>query len=187
MTKSEIRKTYKALRQNLSLDDVEELSLQIANQLLRLDIWDFDFYHVFLSIEEQKEINTDYILTLLSGKDKNIVISKSDFSTLEMSHYLLTDSTKIEKNKWNIPEPVNGIPISAEQLDVVLVPLLAFDNSGHRVGYGKGFYDKFLEQCRPEAKKIGLSFFESIDKIDDTFEGDTPLDFCITPNQIYRF
>lgn len=187
MTKSEIRTTYKALRNNLSEEEIEDLSLQIANQLLQMDIWNFGFYHIFLTIQEHKEVNTDYILSILSGKDKNIVISKSDFSKRDMSNFLLTDSTKIEKNKWNIPEPVDGISIEVDQIDVIFVPLLAFDNFGHRVGYGKGFYDKFLEQCRPETIKIGLSFFESLNKIDDTFENDVPLDFCVTPEKIYKF
>lgn len=187
MTKSEIRTTYKALRQNLSNDEVDDLSLQIANRLLQLEIWDSEFYHIFLSIEEQKEINTEFILSILSGKDKHIVISKSNFDTRDMTHFLLTDSTKIEKNKWNIPEPIQGIPISPDQIDVVFVPLLAFDDYGHRVGYGKGFYDKFLGQCRPKTVTIGLSFFESLTKIDDTNEADYPLDYCITPQKIYKF
>jgi 5-formyltetrahydrofolate cyclo-ligase len=104
-----------------------------------------------------------------------------------MTHYLLTDSTTIKKNTWNIPEPINGIPIVTKQIDVVFVPLLAFDDSGHRVGYGKGFYDKFLANCKPEVIKIGLSFFKSIEKIVDVFENDIKLDYCVTPDKIYRF
>ncbi|MDG5490464.1 5-formyltetrahydrofolate cyclo-ligase [Psychroserpens sp. SPM9] len=187
MTKSELRKVYKSLRKTLSETQIESLSLDIANQLLTLPIWKHEFYHVFLSITEHKEVNTDYILNILSGKDKHIVISKSDFSTLKMSHVLLTDSTKIKKNKWLIPEPVNGIPIASSQIDVVFIPLLAFDESGHRVGYGKGFYDTFLSECQPETIKIGLSFFESVDQISDVFEGDIRLDYCITPQQVYTF
>lgn len=187
MTKAELRKTYNLLRKALSEAQIEELSLNIANQLLTLPIWQLEFYHLFLSIVERKEINTDFILNILSGKDKHIVISKSDFSTLEMSHYLLTDSTTIKTNKWHIPEPVNGIPITPEQLDVVFIPLLAFDASGHRVGYGKGFYDIFLAKCRPETLKIGLSFFEASEDISDVLESDVKLDYCVTPGRIYKF
>ncbi|MEY8849902.1 5-formyltetrahydrofolate cyclo-ligase [Psychroserpens sp. XS_ASV72] len=187
MTKSELRKAYKLLRKNLTQSQIEDFSLQIANQLLRLPIWDFEFYHVFLSIKELNEVNTDYILNILSGKDKHIVLSKSDFSTLEMTHYLLTDSTKIKPNKWHIPEPVSGITIDTNRIDVVFIPLLAFDDSGHRVGYGKGFYDKFLAGCRPNTIKIGLSFFKGTDKIIDVFEEDISMDYCVTPEKIYRF
>jgi 5-formyltetrahydrofolate cyclo-ligase len=187
MTKSELRKTYKSLRSNLSDDDVDEFSLAIANNLLKLPIWEYSFYHIFLSIEEQKEVNTDYILNILSGKDKNIVISKSDFETGNMTNYLLTDSIKIKKNRYNIPEPVDGIEISNDKIDVVFIPLLAFDKFGNRVGYGKGFYDKFLANCKPETLKIGLSFFKAEAKITNVFESDVKLDYCVTPEKTFEF
>src|SRR4051812_10958659 len=114
--KKELRLHYKNLRKGLSPDEIEEKSLAVANELLQLPIWDKTYYHVFLPIEEQKEVNTEYVLHLLSGKDKEIVISKSDFETRKMSHFLLTDSTKIKKNEYNIPEPVNGLPVSSETI-----------------------------------------------------------------------
>lgn len=187
MTKAELRQAYKSLRENLSEDQVEDLSLKVANQLLTLPIWNREFYHTFLSITEHKEVNTEYLLNILSGKDKHIVISKSDFSTLEMTHYLLTDSTTIKKNEWNIPEPLNGIPIDSKQIDVVFIPLLAFDKTGNRVGYGKGFYDTFLSKCKPETIKIGLSFFKSEKQISDVYENDIKLNYCVTPEEIYTF
>jgi len=187
MTKKELRKIYKARRKELSEHQIEDLSLDISNQLLKLPIWSYSFYHIFLAIEEQKEVNTDYILNILSGKDKNILISKSDFKTGDLTHFLLTDSTVIKKNKYNIPEPIDGIEISNNKIDVVFIPLLAFDKSGNRVGYGKGFYDKFLAQCKPETLKIGLSFFEAEDLISDIFEGDMGLDYCVTASTIYKF
>jgi len=69
----------------------------------------------------------------------------------------------------------------------VLVPLLSFDKKGFRVGYGKGFYDRFLMQCKSDCIKIGLSYFDPIDVIDDADEFDVPLDFCITPQKVYVF
>lgn len=187
MNKANLRTHYKTLRKALSEERIEDYSLQIANQLLLLPIWDFEFYHIFLTIVEHKEVNTDYILNILSGKDKNIIISRSDFSTREMTHVLLTDSTTIKKNEWHIPEPINGIPISNQHIEVVFVPLLAFDQHGHRVGYGKGFYDTFLRQCKPNTLKIGLSFFEAETQILDILESDIKLDYCITPDNIYNF
>ena len=187
MLKKDLRKKYKALRSQLTKDVIDDLSIRIANQLLKLPIWDATFYHLFLTIEEQKEVNTDYILNILSGKDKHIVISQSDFETKLMTHYLITDNTVIKKNTYNIPEPVNGIEITNNKLEVVFVPLLAFDEQGHRVGYGKGFYDKFLADCKPETIKIGLSFFEAENAIDDVFENDMKLDYCVTPERVYKF
>ena len=185
--KSDLRKRYKMLRSDLSSENLEKLSIAIANQVLKLPIWEHSFYHIFLSIEKHKEINTDYILNVLAGKDKNIVISKSDFKTTTLINYLLTDNTVIKKNYWNIPEPVDGIEINNEKIDVVFVPLLAFDKQGNRVGYGKGFYDNFLSNCKPKTLKIGLSFFEAENQIIDTFKGDVKLDYCVTPKQVYEF
>ena len=187
MTKKELRKTYKAHRKDLSENQIEDLSLAISNQILKLPIWDNSFYHIFLAIEEQTEVNTDYVLNILSGKDKNILISKSDFETGNMTHFLLTDSTLIKKNDYNIPEPIDGIEISNDKIEVVFVPLLAFDSKGHRVGYGKGFYDRFLANCKPETVKIGLSFFDPEDEINDILESDVRLDYCVTPNKNYAF
>jgi len=185
--KSQLRQKYKALRQALSETQIEDYSLAIANQLLELNIWDKSFYHIFLTIEEQKEINTDYILNILSGKDKNIIISKSNFEDFSMTHYLLTDNTAIKKNAYNIPEPLDGIEIRSSQLEVVFIPLLAFDNTGHRIGYGKGFYDRFLAECKPNTLKIGLSFFEAENENFEASEEDIKLDYCVTPKTSYKY
>ena len=187
MDKKELRHKYKELRRNLSEETIEEWSLQIANQLIRLDIWQHSFYHLFLPIESQKEVNTEYILQVLAGKDKNIVLSKSDFDTREMTHFLLTDNTTIKKNTYDIPEPVDGLEVPVSKIEVVFVPLLAFDEKGNRVGYGKGFYDKFLAECKPEILKIGLSFFESEKGISDVLNTDIQLDLCVTPTKVYNF
>ena len=187
MTKNELRIRYKNLRKSLSPDDVAANSLAVANQLLALPVWDKSFYHVFLPIAEMNEVDTEFILHILSGKDKHIVISKSDFKTRKMTHFLLTDGTKIKKNAYGIPEPVDGIEIDVPKIDVVFVPLLVFDESGNRIGYGKGFYDKFLAECRPDTVKIGLSIFEAVEPWDDVFESDVKLDYCVTPKKTYVF
>jgi 5-formyltetrahydrofolate cyclo-ligase len=187
MNKTELRQKYKALRNSLSENEVEEMSLAVANKILTLPLWEKTYFHIFLPITEQKEVNTEFILHLLSGKDKEIIVSKADFATRNMTHFLLTDNTKIKKNEYNIPEPVDGIEVPSNKIDVVFVPLLAFDKKGHRVGYGKGFYDKFLSECKPDVIKIGLCFFEPEEIIEDVFEGDIQLDYCVTPNSIHSF
>ena len=187
MKKSELRSKYKALRKQLSENEIEEMSLAIANKIISIPIWDRTYFHIFLPITEHHEVNTEFILHLLSGKDKEIIISKSDFETRNMTHFLLTDNTRIKKNEYNIPEPVDGIQVPSDKIEVVFVPLLAFDKKGHRAGYGKGFYDKFLSECKPETIKIGLSFFEAEELIEDVFEGDVQLDYCVTPEKVYEF
>ena len=185
MFKKELRKKYKVLRQELTSLEIEGKSMLIANNLLKLNIWDKTYYHLFLTIEEQKEIDTEFILQILAGRDKEIVVSKSDFISLEMTHYLLTDNTKFKKSEYDIPEPINGLHVPVDKIDVVFVPLLAFDFKGNRVGYGKGFYDKFLSRCKPETIKIGLSFFEAELTIEDRNQNDISLDYVVTPEKIY--
>ncbi len=187
MKKAELRTKYKALRSSLSEEQIDDLSIVIANQLLTLAIWDYSFYHLFLTIKTHKEIDTDYILNILSGKDKNIVISKSNFTNNSLTNYLLTDATTLKLSAYNIPEPIDGIEILNHKIDVVFVPLLAFDLKGNRVGYGKGFYDNFLASCKPETIKIGLSFFEAEAEIEDVYKNDISLDYCVTPDKIYTF
>ncbi|TRO67266.1 5-formyltetrahydrofolate cyclo-ligase [Christiangramia sabulilitoris] len=187
MNKEELRKKYKDLRKTLEPSEIEEKSLEIANRTLQLSIWDHRYYHIFLSISEKKEIDTEYLLHILQGKDKEVIIPKTNFGTGEMQNYLLTDHTVIKKNRWGIPEPVDGIEIASEKLEVIFVPLLAFDKQGHRIGYGKGFYDRFLASCKPEIIKVGLSFFEPVQEIKEIIQDDIPLDYCVTPEKIYDF
>lgn len=186
MKKIELRKAFKNKRNNLSFNTIQSQSLKISNHILQMKIWGFLYYHTFLTITEKKEVDTSYLITLLQGKDKNVIVPKT-VSENKLENYLLTDNTLFKKDKWNIPEPVEGILINEKQIDVVFIPLLAFDKKGNRVGYGKGFYDTFLKKCNPDVLKIGLSFFEPVAHIDDVNQHDIPLDYCVTPDKVYSF
>jgi 5-formyltetrahydrofolate cyclo-ligase len=94
---------------------------------------------------------------------------------------------QLEKNGWGISEPKQGVPTPSEKIDLVIVPLLAFDKQGHRVGYGKGFYDRFLKECRPDCQKVGLSMFDPENQSIETNEHDVLLSLCITPTKEYKF
>lgn len=186
MLKQELRLKYLLRRFQVSSEELQQYSLAIANNLLSLPIWSFDYYHIFLTITDKSEVDTSFILSILQGKDKQIVIPKVG-SQSTLVNYLLTDGTHFRKNRWNIPEPVDGIEVPNEKIDAVFVPLLAFDQCGNRVGYGKGFYDKFIASCRPDMVKIGLSVFEATPLITDIQREDIPLDYCVTPRKIYEF
>ena len=186
MLKKDLRLKYSRLRKELLPQSLLNFSLTIANKTLELPIWGDEFYHIFLAIHERKEVDTSFLLSILHGKDKNIVLPKVS-STNELKHYLLTDTTKLVASKWGIPEPVDGIEILEEKIDVVFVPLLAFDLKGNRLGYGKGYYDNFLGKCRTSVIKVGLSLFEAEQQISDVHESDIPLDYCVTPNRTYSF
>lgn len=186
MNKKDLRKKYKELRQELSVDEIENKSLAIANQLLQLNIWDKTYFHLFLSIKEKKEVETEFILQILAGKDKEIVMAKSNFNSLEMKNYLIKESTIFQKNEYNICEPINGLEIATTKIEVIFVPLLAYDKKGNRVGYGKGFYDIFLSKCTKDVIKIGLSFFEPEEVIDDISLSDICLNYCVTPLSVHK-
>ncbi len=186
MLKKDARYQYSKQRATISEELLLHYSLCIANKLLELPIWSYDYYHIFLPILEKREVDTTFILSILQGKDKNVVLPKVG-SHGQLKHFLLTDNTHLQRNSWGIPEPQDGIEISAKKLDVVFVPLLAFDLKGNRVGYGKGFYDRFLRQCKKEALRVGLSLFEPEHEITDISKTDIPLNHCVTPLHIYSF
>ena len=146
--------------------------------------------HLFMPINENKEIDTFSILEYFKEYEPSlkIVIPRTNFEKIEMQNILFDPVyTILGRNKYGIPEPIHGKVISSQEIDAVIMPLLAFDLEGNRVGYGKGFYDRFLDTCRQDTKKIGLSFFEPIDKVEEVNAFDKRLDACITPNQIWEF
>ncbi|UIR55578.1 5-formyltetrahydrofolate cyclo-ligase [Sphingobacterium sp. SRCM116780] len=189
MTKAELRTYYRDLRSRLSEQEEEELNNSLFHNLKKLNWQHVKFCHVFLPILKFHEPNTFLLISYFRENfpDINLVISKSDMLSQQMTHYVYNDSLVLENNKWGILEPVEGIAISETKLDVVLIPLLISDKRGNRVGYGKGYYDRFLSLCRSDVKKIGLSFFEPIDLIQDVDPHDIPLDICVTPQEIYTY
>lgn len=185
MDKATIREIYKNRRNELSKESIEEMSMAIANQALKMPIWDKSFYHIFLSIRGKKEINTEYLLHILQGKDKNICVPVMRKNS-QLEHILLQDNTRIRLASFGVPEPEDGIAIPTEKMQVIFVPLLAYDKNGNRTGYGKGFYDRFLSQTQKDSLFIGLSFFDPEEEIPaDAL--DIPLDYCITPTKVYSF
>ena len=181
MKKKELRKLYKQKRRDLSLKEVENLQENIYKQVFELDLSSIKTVHIFLSIERLFEINTNPIIDFLLLNNKQIVVSVSNFETNTLKHFLFDRKTKLKVSSFGIPEPVNGKEIDAKEIDLVFVPLLISDEKNYRVGYGKGFYDRFLAECRTDVKTIGLNFFKPIKSIENTNEFDIPLDQVIYP------
>ncbi|MGB0788512.1 MAG: 5-formyltetrahydrofolate cyclo-ligase [Marinirhabdus sp.] len=186
MNKKQLRSKYRALRAKLTPEAIATQSFAIANNALQLPIWDKTYYHLFLPIETKNEVNTQYLLHILQGKDKSMVVSKSNFEDNTLTHFLLQENTRIKVSARGIPEPVSGIAVPVRAIDVVFVPLLTFDGRGNRLGYGRGFYDRFLAQCRPGALFVGLSFFGAERALPNT-KNDVPLHRCITPKRVFSF
>lgn len=185
MNKIEARKKYLELREKLDNEQLVSKSISIANNALNLPIWEFNFFHIFLSIQNKAEVDTTPIINILIGKDKEILISKSDFNNLSMKSYIFNEETLLKKNKYDIPEPINGKEFK-ENIDVIFIPLLAYDKKGNRVGYGKGFYDRFLRTQKNNIIKVGLSFFGP-EEIVEKKEFDQRLDYCVTPEKVFSF
>ena len=185
MNKIEARKKYFKLREKLDNEQLDSKSISIANNALNLPIWEFNFFHIFLSIQNKVEVDTTPIINILIGKDKEILISKSDFNNLSMKSYIFNEETLLKKNKYGIPEPINGKEFK-ENIDVIFIPLLAYDKKGNRVGYGKGFYDRFLSNQKNNIIKVGLSFFGPEETVEKK-EFDQSLDYCVTPEKVFSF
>lgn len=186
MFKKEIRLNFIELRDKLSSEEVHSSSKSICDFLFQLPLWDFEYYHIFLPIIENNEVDTRPLIDHLKSKQKKIVVPKVKNEAL-LEHFLIEADTSFKINRWGIPEPVKGQPVLLEDIDLVFVPMLAFDRQGHRVGYGKGYYDRFMAGCRADALKIGLCFFEAIEEISDAGPRDIPMDYCVTPKKVYEF
>jgi 5-formyltetrahydrofolate cyclo-ligase len=142
-----------------------------------------------LPLEKNREIDTWQILQKiwLEFPEITTLTSRVDFDKETLETVAISSETKLVFNRWRILEPSNGETIEPEKIDTVLIPLLAFDKKGFRVGYGKGFYDKFLSVCRRDVLKIGLSYFQPVEEISDVQEFDVKIDFCVTPNDVKAF
>lgn len=187
MLKSEIRQTVKERRKYVApfeLNRISEICTKIA-----LERFDFNnkIVSIFLPIEKHKEINTYELLEDIMSRGGTVALSKSDFDNHSLVHLKYVKSSQLEVNSIGIPEPKFGEEIPEVMLDFIFVPLLAINNKGHRVGYGKGFYDKLLAKCKPSCVFIGLNMFDDFVVIDDINSMDVPLHYCITPNGFYDF
>jgi len=190
MIKSELRKIYLEKQKSLSAAERNEKSRKIAERFFKnRNLNNIRFLHIFLAMEKNKEVETSFIYKRLWRDFPEIttIVSRVNFQTMTLDNLKFTPETNLVQNKWHIFEPTESELIEIEKIDAVLVPLLCFDKCGFRVGYGKGFYDKFLSECRADCLKIGLSYFAPVEEIADTQDYDVRLDFCVTPDAVINF
>jgi len=183
--KTFLRSQYKDKRLSLTKQEVDYLSQRVSKQLKKLDIWKLQNYHIFISIEKNNELDTSLIINKLKSEQKSIIVPK--ISNNELFHVEINEKTEFSINEYGIIEPNNGNYFKIENLDIVFTPLLVFDLQGHRVGYGKGYYDRFLKLTNSNTLKIGLSLFDPIYQIEDINNNDIKLDYCITPTNVHKF
>lgn len=186
MFKAQIRKQSLQQRNSLTESDRAGLSRKLLEGFKTLDFSKTKSIHVFLPIAVKKEPNTFLMIDWLLQyhPEIEIIVPKTDFESNGMSHHVYLAKEDLILNAYQIPEPKTA-KLTNTQPDMVLVPLLAFDKRGYRIGYGKGFYDRFLQNL--QTQKIGLSFFDAITEINDVHLYDVRLDKCITPRGIVEF
>jgi len=185
MKKSELRTLYLERRSSYSLAQISEASARITELFFdSVDLNKVERFHCFIPIAKFSEIDTLPIFHRLWESYTTIetFAPRSNLETGEIESAYFTLESALVENKWGIREPVGKGIADAESIDMVLVPLVCFDMRGHRVGYGKGFYDRFLAECRKGCMKIGLSFFGPENVIDNVDEHDVTLDLFITPD-----
>ena len=187
MKKSEIRSNIKAKRNSLSQKEVDLFSTNCFRQLL--DKFNFRNKNIglFFPIKKFNEPNTFLFFDKLIVSGANIYAPKSDFTTNTMEFHLIKSINDLQINQFGIPEPKFEKKVEAKELDVIMIPLLAINKMGYRVGYGKGFYDRFLLNCRDNTLKIGINLLIDILEIEDISPRDIPLDYCVNPKSIICF
>ena len=192
MDKSSLRQEYISKRKVLETTDLaQKIAAVSANVSKYLKDKEFRIVHTFLPQRNSREVDTWQIIDMIRREYPSVSIASPYIipGTREMEHYLISAETLLIENQWRIPEPnpLTSQKVDPENIDAIFVPLLAFDLEGYRVGYGGGYYDRFLAKCRPDTVKIGLSFFDPVEKIEDKDRFDVPLNICITPITIHHF
>ena len=180
-----LRKVYKDKISNTPIGQLQELSKGILDNLIHLSIWDKDIYHVYLSVESKHEVDTNDIISFMLNKNKRVIVPK--MSNKNLIHFEVDQNTKFTTNKLGIREPISKVSFDTSLIEAIIVPLLVFDKNGHRVGYGGGYYDRFMSNIKNDVIKVGLSLFDPIDKISDINDNDIPLNFVVTPSRTYNF
>jgi len=187
MLKHELRKRYMARRNELDEQELKHLNEKVFLEFQRTFPEDAHTVHIFLPILKKKEIDTWPIIRWLWEKKYRVVVPEMDeFNHLLVSRLIVPD-TNLKANSWGVPQPVHAEQIDDNEIDLVVLPLLVFDERGYRVGYGSGYYDRFLASLGSSPGKIGLSFFPPVREISDVHPGDVPMDACITPDGVITF
>ena len=189
MVKKEIRRLFIEKRNSLSSSDIVELDAAIAENFRQLNLHGVQVVLSYRPIASRKEFDAGVCADILSLENDGLTVAlpriNNDVNTMDAVR--IHKRSSFAANRYNIHEPLDGEVIDPVLIDLVFVPLLAFDTKGYRVGYGKGFYDRYLDKCSQDVVKVGFSYFEAVDAIDDVHEYDVPLNFCITPMRVYEF
>jgi 5-formyltetrahydrofolate cyclo-ligase len=193
-TKAALRRAALAHRQALTSAEVAQRSQLLCDQLFRhFPVAQWRWLHVFLPLASKNEPDTWPVIHRLWAKQLpvRLAVPAVQPDGISLRHYNLTPVTPLVASRWGIPEPLASpaAEVQPAQFDAVLVPLLACDEQGQRVGYGGGFYDRFLAECRPSTVFIGLTILDDapVPALADVLPTDVPLHACLTPGGVWNF
>jgi 5-formyltetrahydrofolate cyclo-ligase len=187
MKKTELRKLIKSNRKIISKEDIHRISDVIIQHLLGEFDWKDRLVNLFLPIQKHNEIDLNPLKAKIEAIGGQVCINRSDFETFELTPILWDEKLIVEENNFGIPEPVHGKKLNLEDIDIVLVPLLAYTREGHRLGYGKGFYDRFLSKTAVDCIHIGICHNGEAHQIDDIGEKDIALKYLVSPEGLQTF
>lgn len=180
--KKSLRQFFKAQRALLSEGEVITKSKRLGEQLISALSWGGrEWVHSFMPIPGSNEVHTPTVLDILIQQHPGITLLAPRVAGNGLETHLLDSLHGLQPSSFGVPEPPANpkTKVHPATIDVILVPLLAHDLQGHRVGYGAGFYDRFLASCRSDAITIGLSFFPPVEHITDLHRQDVPLKLCL--------
>lgn len=189
MIKNTVRKEYLQRRMDIQEEELQQQVALMAFNFKKLVLPPVKYLLSYCPLTDRREFDVNVCEDILQQQNPALQVAwpRIQVHTADMEACVVEKGGLFLKNRFNVLEPISGEIIPPEQLDMVFVPLVAFDERGYRVGYGKGYFDRYLVRCRPNVIKIGFSFFDAVDSIEDINEFDVPLNFCITPYRIYEF
>lgn len=186
MTKQELRKIYLGKRDKLGESEYERFCrMIIQNFFNHCTPATVNTLHTYLAVVEKKEVDTWPILDRLKRECPHVRVAVPKMVGQDLEHYYYEGLHQLDQNQFGIFEPTHGTPVDLSRIELVIVPLLTADKKGHRLGYGRGYYDRFLAQLPSNCKKIGFSLFNVEDSI-PTDDWDMPLDMVVTPFGIVK-
>ena len=154
MDKKTLRKKIRELKRAMTPEQIEEKSNRLCERFLASDFYR-DAKTVYGYLPYNQEVRTTPILDQALKDGKRVAVPKIYGD--EMKFLYLTDLSQVAASSFGIPEPIADEPVATDSTALVLMPGLAFDTEGHRIGYGGGFYDKFLAQ-EPEHPTVALCY-----------------------------
>lgn len=154
MTKTELRAMIRARKRAMTADEIESRSCRLAELFLASDAYR-QAKTIYGYLPYNQEVRTVPMLERALRDGKRVAVPKCYGD--EMRFIYLDDLSKVEKGYAGIPEPIADDPVADDPTALVLMPGLAFDKEGHRIGYGGGFYDKFLAQ-EPDHPTLALCY-----------------------------